>query len=328
LRAEDDYDYEQEQYPANIKRAAPHVAAPRVLGRKPRGEMNGCCVRPFAASPPLAENARNPKPGERDMVFPIGDDNSDRTMFPYVTVGLIVINVLVFFFLQGLGANEAFTMAFSTVPDEIASGKDLVTEDRVERVDTQGGPVAVTVPGLRPTPGSVYLTLLTSMFMHGSLMHLLGNMWFLWIFGDNVEDDMGRPRYIAFYLLCGLVASLTHVVVSLGGPSAQIPSLGASGAISGVMGAYLLLHPFRPVQVIMVRILTVVPGWVACGLWFLFQILSSLQVLGGPGGGVAFGAHIGGFIAGALLAKPFMFGRPMRMLKRDVPASYGRPRGW
>jgi rhomboid family protein len=258
------------------------------------------------------------------MVFPIGDDNSDRTMFPYVTVGLIAINVLVFVLFQGLGQNEAFTMAFSTVPAEIVSGKDLVTEDRVERIPTPRGPMEVPVPGLQPTPGSVYLTLLTSMFMHGGLMHLLGNMWFLWIFGDNVEDDMGRGRYIAFYLLCGLVASLTHVVVSIGGPSAQIPSLGASGAISGVMGAYLLLHPLRRVRVIMVRMLTEVPGWVACGLWFAFQIISSLQVVSGSTGGVAFGAHIGGFIAGAILAKPFMFGRPMRMLKRDVPGSYGQ----
>jgi membrane associated rhomboid family serine protease len=258
------------------------------------------------------------------MVFPIGDDNSDRTIFPWVTVGLIVINVLVFVLLQGLGTNEAFTMAFSTVPAEIASGKDLVTEDRVERVNTQGGPVEFTVPGLRPTPGSVYLTLLTSMFMHGSIMHLLGNMWFLWIFGDNIEEDLGHGRYVAYYLLCGLLASLAHVVVSLGGPSAEIPSLGASGAISGVMGGYLLLHPQRRVRVIMVRVLTEVPGWVAVGLWFLFQVVSSFQVLGGPGGGVAYGAHIGGFIAGLALAKPFMLGRPVRRLKREAPQSYGQ----
>jgi membrane associated rhomboid family serine protease len=260
------------------------------------------------------------------MVFPIGDDNSDRTMFPYVNVGLIVINVLVFVVLQWGGTNDGFTLALSTVPAEIATGKDIERDPEPRQVETPDGVVQLEDPGLRKTPGSVYLTLLTSMFMHGSWMHLLGNMWFLWIFGDNVEDDMGRWRYIVFYLLCGLVASLTHVVVSLGGPSAQIPSLGASGAISGVMGAYLLLHPLRRVRVIMVRVLTDVPGWVACGLWFLFQIVSSLQVVGGSGG-VAFGAHIGGFIAGAILAKPFMFGRPMRMLKRDVPESYGRYRG-
>src|SRR5688500_13071605 len=130
------------------------------------------------------------------MVFPIGDDNSDRTIFPWVTVSLIVINILVFVLLQGLGTNDQFTYAFSTVPAEIARGKDLVTEPRVERVDTPAGPMEVEVPGLEKTPGSVYLTLLTSMFMHGSLMHILGNMWFLWIFGDNIEEDLGHGRYV------------------------------------------------------------------------------------------------------------------------------------
>ena len=258
------------------------------------------------------------------MVFPIGDDNSDRTIFPWVTVGLIVINVFVFVVVQGMGTNEAFTMAMATVPAEIASGKDLVTPPEKKRFDTPAGPVEVEVPGLRPTPISVYQTLLTSMFMHGSIMHLLGNMWFLWIFGDNIEDDLGHGRYIAYYLLCGLLASLTHVVVSLGGPSAEIPSLGASGAISGVMGGYLLLHPQRRVRVIMVRVLTEVPGWVAVGLWFVFQVVSSFQVLGGSGGGVAYGAHIGGFIAGLALAKPFTLGRPVRQLKREIPPSYGQ----
>ena len=259
------------------------------------------------------------------MVFPIGDDNSDRTIIPWVTIGLIVINILVFVLLQGLGTNDKFTYAFSTVPAEIVRGKDLVTEPRTERVDTPAGPMEMKVPGLEKTPGSVYLTLLTSMFMHGSIMHLLGNMWFLWIFGDNIEEDMGHGRYIAFYLLTGLLASLTHVLVSMGTDSAEIPSLGASGAISGVMGGYLLLHPKRRVRVIMVRMLTEVPGWVAVGLWFAFQVLSSFQALGGHGGGVAYGAHIGGFIAGLALAKPFIIGRPApRQVRGESPASYGR----
>ena len=259
------------------------------------------------------------------MVFPIGDDNSDRTIFPWVTVGLIVINVLVFAFLQGMGTNERFTYAFSTVPAEIASGEDKVTPPHTEKVKTPAGTMEVKVPGLQRTPGSVYLTLLTSMFMHGSIMHLLGNMWFLWIFGDNIEEDLGRGRYIAYYLLCGLLASLTHVVVSLGTDSANIPSLGASGAISGVMGGYLLLHPQRRVQVIMVRVLTQVPGWVAVGIWFAFQVISSFEALGGSGGGVAYGAHIGGFIAGLALAKPLMIGRPPPEIKRrEVPETYGR----
>ena len=112
------------------------------------------------------------------------------------------------------------------------------------------------------------------MFMHGGIMHIAGNMWFLWIFGDNIEEDMGRVRYLIFYLLCGLIASLTHVLLNTSGPSAEIPSLGASGAISGVMGGYLVLHPHRRVTVLLFRFVTQVPGYVAVGIWFLFQIVS------------------------------------------------------
>lgn len=245
------------------------------------------------------------------MVFPIADDNADRTSVPLVNVALIVANILVFVFLQGMGKNIDFTFAYSTVPAEIASGQDLVSEDKVVRMDTARGPQEMMVPGLRETPVPVYLTLLTSMFMHGGIAHLLGNMWFLWIFGDNIEHDLGKGRYLVFYLFCGLLASLAHVVMNTQGESALIPSLGASGAISGVMGAYLVLHPQRRVTVLLFRIVTQVPGFVAVGMWFVFQIISSMGMLGGmgSGGGVAYGAHIGGFIAGAALAKPFLLGR-------------------
>lgn len=231
------------------------------------------------------------------MAFPIADDNSDRKSLPVITVGLIVVNVLVFTLLQGFGSNDDFTMAFSTVPAEITSGKDIVTEDGPEQqMQTADGRVVVyRQPGLKPTPISVYITLLTSMFMHGSLMHLAGNMWFLWIFGDNIEDDLGKVGYLVFYLVCGLIASLAHVFMNM---SSQIPSLGASGAISGVMGAYLVLHPQRRVTVILLRIITHVPAYVAVGMWFAFQVINSL-VAGSTGGGVAYAAHIGGFIAGA-----------------------------
>jgi membrane associated rhomboid family serine protease len=242
-------------------------------------------------------------------MFPLGDDNSDRHVFPIVNVTLIAINVLVFVLFQGMGSNERFTMAFSTVPAEIMTGKDLVTEDKTIRVNSVNGPQLVVVPGLQPTPISVYFTLLTSMFMHGGIAHLLGNLWFLWIFGDNIENSMGKMRYLLFYLLCGLLASMTHVLLNQTGPSSLIPSLGASGAISGVMGAYLVLHPHRRVTVILLRIVTQVPGYVAVGLWFAFQIISGLGVLGGMETGVAYGAHIGGFIAGAILAIPFTLGR-------------------
>jgi membrane associated rhomboid family serine protease len=255
------------------------------------------------------------------MVFPLSDDNQDVHSFPVVNVVLIAINVLVFVFLQGLGENLDFTYAFSTVPAEILSGKDLVTESKVVEVSTTQGVQQMESPGLRPTPISVYLTLLTSMFMHGSIMHLVGNMWFLWIFGDNIENDLGKPRYLVFYLLCGLLASLAHVFVSMSGPNSTIPSLGASGAISGVMGAYLLLHANRRVTVLLFRFVTNVPGYVAVGMWFVFQVVSSLSIFGGGDDGVAYAAHIGGFVAGMALAPLFMLGRPNR---QPLSRSYSR----
>ncbi len=240
------------------------------------------------------------------MVFPIGDDNTGRTTFPVVNIALIVANVVVFVFWQGLGKNDRFTFAYATVPAEIISGKDLVSADRVMQMETVIGVQEIQVPGLKETPISVYLTLLTSMFMHGGIAHLLGNMWFLWIFGDNIEHDLGRFGYLIFYLACGIVASLAHVFLNTSGPSSLIPSLGASGAISGVMGAYLLLHPRRRVMVLLFNFVTDVPGLVAVGLWFVFQLISGLGMLGGEQTGVAYAAHIGGFIAGAVLAKPFV----------------------
>jgi membrane associated rhomboid family serine protease len=240
------------------------------------------------------------------MVFPISDDNTGRLRTPYVNYVLIAINVLVFLFLQGIGTNAQFTYAFSVVPQEIRTGEDIAAEVPIEAGGQQG-----TIP-LQPTPGSVYLTLLTSMFMHGGLMHLLGNMLFLWIFGDNVEDDLGHVRYTAFYLVTGIAASLAHVVSTFAfGDNPFIPSLGASGAISGVMGGYLVLHPRRRVRVILFRMLTDIPAYGAVGLWFVFQLISAFGVIGmGPqsGGGVAFMAHIGGFVAGVVLVKLFSVG--------------------
>jgi membrane associated rhomboid family serine protease len=253
------------------------------------------------------------------MAFPLADDNTDRATFPGVTVVLIVLNVLVFVLLQGMGTNDTFTYAFSTVPAEIARGVDLVTENRVAVVRPQGplGPaVEMQLPGLQPTPGSVYLTLLTSMFMHGGWLHLAGNLWFLWIFGDNVEDDLGHFSYLAFYLACGLIASLGHVVMSLGGPAAETPSLGASGAISGVMGAYLILHPQRRVTVLLFRFVTQVPGFVAVGIWFVLQVLNSYGILGGESG-IAYAAHIGGFVAGAAFGGAFLLIRKPRGPARE-----------
>src|SRR6185295_16446797 len=145
-------------------------------------------------------------------MFPIGDDNSDIRALPIVNYVIIALNIIVFVFFQGLGSNQKFTYAYATVPAEIRTGKDIVTSDRV--VEDPNSGEQFTIPGLQPTPW-VYLTLLTSMFMHGGFAHIAGNMWFLWIFGDNVEDRMGRLRYAVFYLLTGLIASLSHVLTNL-----------------------------------------------------------------------------------------------------------------
>ncbi len=249
------------------------------------------------------------------MVLPISDDNSDITVFPVVNLALIAANVLVFVLFQGMGLNNDFTMAWSMVPAEIVSGEDIVTEDSVVEVRTEYGVDEMVKPGLRPTPVSVYLTILTSMFMHGSIAHLLGNMWFLWVFGDNIENDLGWLRYLVFYLVCGILASLAHLMFNRSGEAAMIPCLGASGAISGVMGAYIVMHPSRRVTVLLGRAVVNVTGIVAVGIWFLFQLISGLGMLGGGGGGVAYAAHIGGFIAGAALIKPFMTGRS----SKDLP---------
>ena len=246
------------------------------------------------------------------MVFPLYDDNSDRQSTPVVNYAIIALNILVFVLLQGIGTNDAFTYAFSTVPQEILTGHDVVTSSRV--VETVTGQRMV-IPGLGVTPGSVYFTLFTSMFMHGGIAHIAGNMLFLWIFGDNVEDRLGHVRYLIFYLLCGVIASLAHVFATAAFATDQasllVPSLGASGAISGVLGGYILLYPSRRVTVFLFRFLTDVPAWVAIGIWFAFQLISGLGLLGGGSqtGGVAYAAHVGGFIAGLVLVKFFDIGR-------------------
>ena len=251
-------------------------------------------------------------------MFPIGDDNSDRHTTPIVNYVLIAANILVFVLFQGLGSNERFTYAWSTVPAEITTGQDI---DRPVVVTSPTGDTVGRI-NLEPTPGSVYLTLLTSMFMHGGLAHLFGNLLFLWIFGDNLEHRMGRAKYLIFYLLCGLLASLAHVFSTTAfGQNPYIPSLGASGAISGVLGGYLLLHPTRGVHVILFSFLVrTVPAYVAIGLWFVFQLINGLGMLGQgsqEGGGVAYAAHIGGFVAGLLLVKLF-----------DSGANQNSPQTW
>jgi len=257
------------------------------------------------------------------MVFPLYDDNRDRRRFPYVNIAFIALNALVFLaFQQASEEGNTFTYAWSTVPKEIVTGRDIAEPVTIKN------PVTGKVEGvinLQPTPISVYLTLLTSMFMHGGWAHILGNMLFLWIFGDNVEDYLGHVRYFFFYIVCGILASLTHIATTYAiGQNPEIPSLGASGAISGVLGGYLLLHPHKAVTVILFRFLTTVPAYVAIGMWFVFQIIESVGMLGGQPTGVAYGAHIGGFLFGLACVKLFALGIETESYNRAPPRYRGR----
>lgn len=228
-------------------------------------------------------------------MIPIGDDNTGRTITPYINYLLIAINIFVFVFSQGLGTNEAFLMSYSTVPKEILTGRDIV-----------GG-------GLQPTPIPVYGTIFTAMFMHGGIAHIAGNMMYLWIFGDNLENVMGHLRYLVFYLLCGVLATLAHVFMSdYTGTGLYVPSLGASGAISGVLGGYMILFPKNSIRMLVIPFVIRVNAFIALGLWIVLQIIDGWGALGREGGGVAYAAHIGGFIAGILLVKFFANRRPVK----------------
>ncbi len=231
-------------------------------------------------------------------MIPIGDSNHDRIRTPYINYILIAANILVFIFLQQMGTNEAFLLTYATIPEEILSGNDI------------------TYNGLGVNPFPVYITLLTAMFMHGSLSHLGGNLLYLWVFGDNLENVMGHVKYLVFYILTGLIATFSHVFVSwFTGSDLLIPSLGASGAISGVLGGYLLMFPRNNVRVFLVGAIIHVPAFISLGLWIILQLLSGWGSLGSSGGGVAYAAHIGGFFAGMLLVKVFA-GRPAEVKKR------------
>lgn len=240
------------------------------------------------------------------MLLPVGDDNRDRRIFPVINYLLIILNLFVFIYFQGCGSDIRFTYTYSLVPAEILSGEDSVTEPTTVTDPLTG--IRYTLPGLQPTPFSVYITMITSIFMHGGLAHIIGNMLFLFIFGDNIENKLGHFRYLLFYLLCGIAASLAHVYVSvLIGSNLLIPLLGASGAISGVLGGYLLLFPGRRVRVLLFYIFTDVPAVVAIGFWFIFQVIEGMGMLAsGTDGGIAYGAHIGGFIIGLITIKFFI----------------------
>ena len=233
-------------------------------------------------------------------MFPIGDDNSDRTITPVVNYLFIGINILVFVLLQQIGSNDSFSYAFSLVPREITSGVDLTG---LIDIKSASGKIIGQIPHYE-TPLGVYFNFLSSMFMHGDIMHILGNMLFLWVFGDNLENMLGHLRYAAFYIVCGFAAAAAQIVMDT---DSIIPMLGASGAISGVLGGYLLLFPTRRVRALIFSFLTEVPAFVALGLWIGFQIVQG-YFASAETGGVAYAAHIGGFVAGVILVKIFAIG--------------------
>ena len=234
-------------------------------------------------------------------MFPISDENERGHGPAYVSLAFIAINVLVFLFLQGAGGSAEgarFTYGYSAVPYEITNQVDL-TEDQSITIDGQ----AVPIPQ-EPGPSPIWLTLFTSMFMHGGWLHLGGNMLFLWIFGDNVEHRIGHGLYLVFYLAAGIIASFAQILTDVG---SFIPTLGASGAISGLLGAYLVMFPTNRVTVFLFRFLMPVPAIVAIGMWAVFQFINGIGAfaLTEQTGGVAYMAHIGGFVAGVVAGLVF-----------------------
>lgn len=230
-------------------------------------------------------------------MIPLGDEGAEQPRgFPIVNVGIIGINILMF--LLQLSAGDQITNGWSLVPREITTGQDIVGV-----ISVAGGQIA-----LYPAPlHNVYLTLLTSMFMHGGWLHIGSNMLFLFIFGDNVEYNFGHLKYLVFYLLCGFGADFTQIF--LGGGNSEIPNLGASGAIAGVLAAYLVLFPQARIRSLITLgiFITVayVPAIIMIGIWILTQIISIFPLGEQGGGGVAYFAHIGGFIVGVILV--FLF---------------------
>jgi membrane associated rhomboid family serine protease len=235
-------------------------------------------------------------------MFPIGDDNSEIKITPIVNYVIIGLNVLVFVLLQQIGTNEQFSYAFSLVPKEVTAGVDITGVQMVR--DSFGN--TGEIPHYA-TPLPVYFNFLSSMFMHGSIAHIFGNMLFLWIFGDNLENLLGHIRFAVFYLVCGLAAACAQIIMDW---DSIIPMLGASGAISGVLGGYIMLFPKRQVRAIIFNFLTTVPAIVALGIWIGYQILLGFLSQAGIGG-VAYAAHIGGFIAGLVLIRVFAIGRQL-----------------
>ncbi len=252
------------------------------------------------------------------MIFPISDDDRHLLRSAYVSIGLLLINVLVFLWQQ---LHPEFTYGWSVIPREISTGQDIV-----DSLILPSGTLY-----LLESPSPVYLTIFSAMFMHGGWGHLGGNMLYLWIFGDNVEHRFGAVKFFAFYLVSGIVATFAQIAMD---PQSVIPNLGASGAISGVLGAYLVLFPRNKVNAIFFFRLVSVPAVLVLGMWGLMQFVSGAGTLSASGeetGGVAYAAHIGGFVAGlamGLLVRVMMKSEPDTVFRRQYEREPGVRRYW
>jgi len=259
-------------------------------------------------------------------LIPLRDENPTE-LTPYITIALIVLNVLVWLYLEGGGLRE-------DILAETICRYGLIPAEVTGRTGPYRG--VELGPGLLcPFGGLRGEAVLTSMFLHGSWLHLIFNMWFLWLFGNNVEDSMGHLRFLLFYLLVGVGAAGTHIA---SGPESPIPTVGASGAISGVMGAYLVLYPRVRIHTLFIFLffVRIIPlsAWFVLVYWFVLQVVSGISIQaaarGAPAGGVAFWAHAGGFVAGVLLVKLFENRTLVEARKRKVKLSpWELPhRGW
>lgn len=246
------------------------------------------------------------------MFFPISDDDREIDSPAYVTYALLAANIALFLYQL---KNPEFTYGWSVIPKEITAGVDLVEPQAID-VPGRGQVEIPQAPG--PTP--IWLTLISSMFMHGGLGHIAGNMLYLWIFGNNVEHRFGHKWFLIFYLVSGLVGSFAQILLS---PDSVIPNLGASGAIAGVMGAYLVLFPHNRVNAIIFYHVVTVPALLVLGMWIAMQMVSgfgSIASTTSSTGGVAYLAHVGGFVAGAaaaLLYRARVTREPDSILKRQ-----------
>ena len=246
------------------------------------------------------------------MLFPLSDDDRTLSGRAWVTLALVVANVLVF----GLQlTSPAFTYGWSVVPEEITTGQDLVNTRPIPEEDPEAEVNTPQDIPQRPGPGPaplLYLTVLSAMFMHGGWAHLGGNLLYLWIFGDNVEHRFGSGPFLLFYLVSGIVATLAQVALD---PDSVVPNLGASGAISGVLGAYLVLFPRNRVNAVFFFRVVAVPAFLVLGLWIVTQFVSGYGSIAATEqtGGVAYAAHVGGFVTGVVLA----FALRSRIPERD-----------